>query len=86
MWLIPFTVFNSLFNILRGYWLGLGESKVLRNSTIVGSFVGFIPLALVAMHFHSSHILWLALCMFLTVSVLIMSLDILPHWRWIIKE
>ncbi len=73
IWLVPFTVFNSLFNILRGYWLGLTESKVLRNSTIAGNLVGFIPLALIAMHFHSSHILWLALCMFQTVSVFVMS-------------
>lgn len=72
IWLVPFTASDSLFNILRGYWLGLTESKVLRNSTIAGNIVGFIPLAFIAMHFHSSHILWLALCMFSTVSVFVM--------------
>ena len=28
LWLIPFTFASSLFNVLRGYWLGLTESKV----------------------------------------------------------
>ena len=73
VWLAPFTISNSLFNSLRGYWLGLSESKVLRNSTIVGSFLGFTPLAFIAMQFHSNHILWFALCMFLSVSIFVMS-------------
>ena len=76
LWLVPFTISNSLFNILRGYWLGLTRSNVLRNSTIVGSVVGFIPLTFIAMQLQSSHILWFALCMFSTISVFIMSREI----------
>ena len=85
LWLIPFTFASSLFNVLRGYWLGLTESKVLRNSTIMGSIIGFFPVALAAMHFHNIHILWLALCTFLTISVFVMGYKF-PHWFSMVEK
>jgi MATE family multidrug resistance protein len=60
-WLVPVLGIGAIAYMLDGYFLGLTAGKVLRNSTVLATAVGFLPLALVAQAAGSPHLLWLAL-------------------------
>lgn len=60
IWLWPILGFGSIAFILDGYFLGLTEGGILRNSSIIASAVCFLPMALVAIHSKSTHLLWFA--------------------------
>jgi MATE family multidrug resistance protein len=64
-WLLPVLGFGSIAYMLDGYFLGLTEGRILRWSTLIASLVGFAPVALVAWQLKSSHVLWLALSLFM---------------------
>ncbi|MGB3512323.1 MAG: guanitoxin biosynthesis MATE family efflux transporter GntT [Microcoleaceae cyanobacterium] len=69
-WLIPVLGFGGMAYMLDGYFLGLTQGSLLRNSTLIASLVGFLPFAIVGWFFQSNHILWLALSMFMTVRAI----------------
>ncbi|MEL6601813.1 MAG: MATE family efflux transporter [Cyanobacteria bacterium J06614_10] len=60
-WLIPVLGLGAIAFTLDGYFLGLTAGRTLRNSTLLSSLVGFLPLALVASQWQLPHLLWLAL-------------------------
>ncbi|MGB5917412.1 MAG: MATE family efflux transporter [Phormidesmis sp.] len=60
-WLIPVLSFGAIAFVLDGYFLGLTDGRVLRNSTLAAAGIGFLPLALVASWLENPHLLWLAL-------------------------
>jgi multidrug resistance protein, MATE family len=60
LWLFPVLGFGSIAFMLDGYFLGLTQGKILRQSTLIAVLVGFMPLAIVAWYCRSSHLLWLA--------------------------
>ncbi|MEL7328933.1 MAG: MATE family efflux transporter [Cyanobacteria bacterium J06559_1] len=60
-WLIPVLGLGAIAFTLDGYFLGLTAGRILRNSTLVASLLGFLPLALVASWLQNPHVLWLAL-------------------------
>jgi multidrug resistance protein, MATE family len=64
-WLVPVLGFGSIAYMLDGYFLGLTEGRILRWSTLIAALVGFAPVALVAWQLKSSHVLWLALSIFM---------------------
>ncbi len=53
--------FSSVTFLLKGYFLGLAEGRTLRNMSVVSIVVGYLPVAGVALQFHSNHLLWLSL-------------------------
>ncbi|MBI4783724.1 MAG: MATE family efflux transporter [Oscillatoriophycideae cyanobacterium NC_groundwater_1537_Pr4_S-0.65um_50_18] len=63
-WLFPVLGFGSIAYMLDGYFLGLTQGQILRRSTLI-SAAGFAPVAIVAWYFRSSHLLWLALSVFM---------------------
>ncbi|AGY59960.1 MATE family efflux transporter [Gloeobacter kilaueensis] len=63
-WLLPVMAIGSIAWMLDGYFLGLTESRVLRTTTLV-AVVCFLPFAWFAWHYHSPHLLWLALAAFM---------------------
>lgn len=67
LWLFPVLAFSSLSFILDGYFLGLTQGAILRNGVIIGSLFGFVPLAIISWQFHSTHLLWLAMCFYMAV-------------------
>lgn len=69
-WLLPVLGFGSIAYMLDGYFLGLTEGRILRWSTLIAALVGFAPVALVAWQIKSSHVLWLALSMFMLTRAL----------------
>lgn len=76
VWLLPVLGFGSIAYMLDGYFLGLSEGKILRTSTIVAASVGFAPMAIAAWYYHNSHLLWLALSLFMVARSITLSLKV----------
>ena len=79
-WLLPVLVFGSLAFMLDGYFLGLTEGLILRNSTFIAA-LAFAPAALAAWQFKSSHLLWLALSLFMAARGLTLSSQVTRTFR-----
>jgi MATE family multidrug resistance protein len=61
LWLFPVLGFGAIAYTLDGYFLGLTEGQILRQSTIVATLLGFVPMGAIAWQFHSAHLLWMAM-------------------------
>ncbi len=75
-WLFPVLAFGSIAFMLDGYFLGLTQGKTLRNSTLISTFIGFAPLAIAAGQLQNSHLLWLALSLFMATRAITLTLNI----------
>lgn len=79
-WLIPVLGFGAIAYMLDGYFLGLTQGSLLRNSTLIASICGFFPLALLGWIFHNTHLLWLALAAFMFARSVTLGLAIPRTW------
>lgn len=70
LWLLPVFGFGSIAFMLDGYFLGLTSGTILRNSAMLATLVGFVPLAIIAFLRQSSDLLWLAMTCFMTLRAL----------------
>lgn len=69
-WLLPILGFGSIAFMLDGYFLGLSEGKILRQSTIISALLGFAPCAIAAWHLQTNSLLWLALSGFMAARAI----------------
>nr|WP_293112380.1 MATE family efflux transporter [Moorena sp. SIO4G3] len=69
-WLLPLLVFNAIAFRFDGYFIGLNNTAVIRNSALLGFFFGFIPLSVLAWFHQDNHILWLSLVILMIVRTL----------------
>lgn len=74
--LLPVLGFGSIAFMLDGYFAGLTEGTTLRNAALIATFVVFVPIAIVAWHFHSSYLLWLAMSSFMAARVVLLGLQV----------
>ncbi|MBW4651293.1 MAG: hypothetical protein KME06_21785 [Kastovskya adunca ATA6-11-RM4] len=75
-WLLPVLGFGSIAYMLDGYFLGLTEGKILRQSAIIAALVGFAPVALAAWIVGSIQLLWLALSLFMVVRAVTLGIRV----------
>lgn len=75
-WLIPVLGCGSIAYVLDGYFLGLTAGGILRKSTIVAAAAGFMPVAVAAWYWQSSHWLWLALSLFMAGRAITLGLKV----------
>jgi multidrug resistance protein, MATE family len=75
-WLLPVLGFGSIAFILDGYFLGLAEGPTIRNTALLSSLIGFVPMATIAWHFQNSHLLWLALSLFMMARVVTLAVQV----------
>jgi len=75
-WLFPVLGFGSIAYMLDGYFLGLTQGKILRQSALIAALVGFAPLAIGAWYFRSSHLLWLALSGFMAARAFTLAVRV----------
>lgn len=78
VWLLPVLGLGAIAFTLDGYFLGLTAGRTLRNATLTAAFVGFLPLALVANHLQSPHLLWLALSALMATRVITLARKVAP--------
>ncbi|MBE9056838.1 guanitoxin biosynthesis MATE family efflux transporter GntT [Sphaerospermopsis sp. LEGE 08334] len=79
-WLLPFQGFCAVNIILEGYFIGLTEGGILRNSAIVSLIIAFLPIAIAAGYFHNNHLLWLALVLSQIASVIVFGVRLIEEW------
>ncbi|MDJ0680769.1 MAG: guanitoxin biosynthesis MATE family efflux transporter GntT [Xenococcaceae cyanobacterium MO_167.B52] len=75
-WLLPLLTCGAGAFILEGYVIGLKESAKLRNSALIGLGFGFTPVAWMAWHFQSSHLLWLSLTLYMATLAVSLGIKI----------
>jgi len=75
-WLLLVLGFSSIGFMLEGYFLGLAEGHTLRNASLISIVVAFTPAAIAAWKYHSNHILWLSLSVFLAFRMLIFAVQV----------
>ena len=75
-WLLPVLGFGSLAFILDGYFLGLAEGPTIRSAALTSTLVGFVPMSIAAWLFHSSHLLWLAMSLFMAARVVTLGMQV----------
>lgn len=68
-WLIPVLGFGSVAFMLDGYFLGLAEGTILRNTALLATLIGFLPLAICAWRTQNPSLLWFALMIFMAMRV-----------------
>ncbi|NEO60287.1 MAG: MATE family efflux transporter [Moorea sp. SIO4G2] len=76
LWLLPTLGAWSLTLMLQGYFLGLIDGVVIRNSMVSAIVIGFIPAATAAWKFHNNQTIWLALFLFMVVRMIILGIQI----------
>lgn len=75
-WLLPVLGFASIAFILEGYFIGITAGTTLRNSSLSAIAIGFIPVGIIAWYYHSNHILWLSLTIYMLTSLIILGLQL----------
>ncbi|WP_245939678.1 guanitoxin biosynthesis MATE family efflux transporter GntT [Stenomitos frigidus] len=81
LWLLPVLGFGSIAYMLDGYFLGLTEGWILRQSMLQAVLLGFVPIALIAWYQHNNHWLWLSLSLFMAMRALSLSWQWFNGWR-----
>jgi MATE family multidrug resistance protein len=76
VWLLPVLGFGSVAYMLDGYFLGLTQGRILRQSTLFAAVIGFAPAAGLAWHWQNSHLLWLSLSLFMLTRALTLGLEV----------
>ena len=74
LWLVPVLLVGALAFMYDGLFLGLTEGRLLRNSMLISTGLGFLPLALLALYLENNHLLWGALALFMAVRTLTLRL------------
>ncbi len=64
-WLIPVLSVGSVAYIYDGLFLGLTAGRALRNTMLASTVLGFLPLALLALHLGRNHLLWAAMLVYM---------------------
>jgi len=64
-WLAPVLLFGALAYIYDGLFLGLTAGRALRNAMLLSTLGVFLPLAVLALHLESNHLLWASLAAFM---------------------
>ncbi len=80
-WLLPLLTCCSCAYILEGYVVGLKEGARLRNSALTALGFGFAPMAWIAWHFHSNHLLWLSMTLYMAILAISLGFKILETRR-----
>jgi multidrug resistance protein, MATE family len=75
-WLLPVLGFGSIAYLLDGYFLGLTQGRILRQSAVSAALFGFVPMAIAAWFFHAVHLLWLALALFMAGRAITLGIQV----------
>ncbi|ACK64964.1 MATE efflux family protein [Rippkaea orientalis PCC 8801] len=76
LWLLPILIILSVVYMLEGYFLGLTQVLIIRNSMLMAAIIGFLPLAICAWQFKNVHLLWTGLLLFMGTRALTLGLSV----------
>ncbi|MBD2679119.1 MATE family efflux transporter [Nostoc paludosum FACHB-159] len=75
-WLFLVLSCFSVAWILEGYFAGLTKSQSLRNSALIATLLGFVPVALCTWFTHNNHLLWLATSAFMATRMVVLAVQL----------
>ncbi|MCA1904484.1 MAG: MATE family efflux transporter, partial [Cyanobacteria bacterium KgW148] len=75
-WLLPLLIFTAVAFMLEGYFIGLKEGTILRNSSIYSFLWGFLPLAGLGVYYQNNHLLWAALTLYMLSLAISLALQL----------
>ncbi|WP_078124617.1 MATE family efflux transporter [Leptospira alexanderi] len=75
-WLFPVLEIGAVAFILDGFFIGLTQGKILRNSMLVSATLFFFPIAYLGKIKQDNHLLWLSLVLLMIGRVLTLSVQI----------
>ncbi|GET35501.1 MATE efflux family protein [Microseira wollei NIES-4236] len=73
IWLLPLLGLTAIAFMLEGYFIGLKEGAIIRNTVLLALAIGFTPLAATAWYLHNNHLLWMALVCYMTVMIVVLG-------------
>ncbi|WP_346293141.1 MATE family efflux transporter [Sphaerothrix gracilis] len=76
LWLLPVLGFGSLAFVLDGYFLGLANGIILRNSMAAAAVFGFVPLAIASWRLETNGLLWAAMATFMLTRAVILGTQV----------
>lgn len=76
LWLLPVIGFGAIAYMLDGYFIGLTQGAVLRNSTVIATLCGFAPMAVLAWWQHDIHLLWLSMAVFMATRGITLGIHV----------
>ncbi|MBE8368620.1 MATE family efflux transporter, partial [Leptospira borgpetersenii] len=72
-WLFPVLEIGAVAFILDGFFIGLTQGKILRNSMLVSTVFFFLPTAYLGKIKQDNHLLWLSLVLLMVGRTLTLS-------------
>jgi MATE family multidrug resistance protein len=75
-WLILILVTSSIVYVMIGYFIVLAKGQTIRDSSLISAVLGFAPASITVFWVHSNNVLWLALCLFFTVRIVILGIEL----------
>jgi MATE family multidrug resistance protein len=81
-WLAPLLLFGAMAYIFDGLFLGLTAGRTLRNAMLFSTLGVFLPIAALALHLDSNHLLWASMVAFMlarTVTLWRASASLYPQ-------
>ena len=85
-WFLFFLAFASVSTMLEGYFLGLAEGGIVRNTSLIATVLGFVPSAIAAWYFHNNHILWLSITLFLFAKMTVLLVYLIKFFSDLDRE
>ncbi|WP_249369258.1 MATE family efflux transporter [Acaryochloris marina] len=79
IWLVPLLSLTAVAFVLEGYFIGLKEGAILRNSALTALGMGYAPIAIAGWYFQSNHLLWTSLTIYMATLMFSLSLQILKN-------
>lgn len=76
IWLLPLLETTTIAFMFEGYFIGLKESTLLRNSVLIAFGGGFMPLAATAWYTQNNHLLWFSLVMYMLLLAVVLGSQI----------
>ena len=76
LWLLPVLGFGALAFVLDGYFLGLANGPILRNSMATAAVLGFLPLAIASWRLNANALLWAAMATFMLVRAAVLAVQV----------
>jgi MATE family multidrug resistance protein len=76
LWLIPVLGSGAIAYMLDGYFIGLTQGKVLRNSTVIATLGGFVPVAVLAWWQQDGQLLWFAMTCFMAARAITLGIRV----------
>ena len=74
-WLAIVLCCNSIASTQESYFLGRAKGNVVRNTSLLSTFIGFLPVSIVALVLQDSRILWLAMIVLAIVQIIMFAVQ-----------